>query len=59
MIAVDTNVLLYAHRPEMPLHAAAFKRLKRLAEAVDPWALPLFCLLEFVRVITHPLERLV
>ena len=32
MIAIDTNVLVYAHREEMPLHARAVERLRSLAE---------------------------
>jgi predicted nucleic acid-binding protein len=33
MIAVDTNILLYAHRGEMPPHALAKQRLVQLAKA--------------------------
>jgi len=54
VIAVDTNVLVYAHRAEMPLHAAATARLRVLVEGSMPWALPVFCIGEFVRVVTHP-----
>jgi hypothetical protein len=39
MIAVDTNVLVYAHRPETPFHAAAASALKlgrRAAPGKDP-----------------------
>ena len=54
MIAVDTNILIYAHREEMPLHAAAKARLIALAEGDALWAIPVFCIGEFVRVITHP-----
>ena len=32
MIAVDTNVLIYAHRAELELHEAAVERLVVLAE---------------------------
>lgn len=53
MIAVDTNILIYAHRGEVPEHAAALARLTQLAEGNAPWALPVFCLAEFVRVVTH------
>ena len=53
MIAVDTNVLVYAHREEMPLHAVALDRLRALVEGTTPWALPIFCIGEFVRVVTH------
>lgn len=54
MIAIDTNVLVYAHREEMPLHTTALERLRSLAEGGTPWALPTFCIGEFVRVVTHP-----
>lgn len=54
MIAVDTNVLIYAHRDGFPLHRDALGWLKHLAEGSRPWALPVFCLGEFVRIATHP-----
>ncbi|MDQ7844546.1 MAG: PIN domain-containing protein [Armatimonadota bacterium] len=53
-MAVDTNILIYAHREELPLHAAALRRLTELAEGPSSWGLPIFCLGEFVRVVTHP-----
>ena len=53
MIAIDTNVLVYAHREEAPLHPVALERLRALAEGDAPWALPVFCIGEFVRVVTH------
>ena len=54
MIAVDTNILVYAHREESPQHARALARLRQLAEGAQTWALPVFSLGEFVRVVTHP-----
>ncbi len=54
MIAVDTNILVYAHREELPQHVAARRRLVELAEGHALWGIPVFCLGEFVRVITHP-----
>jgi len=54
VIAVDTNVLLHAHRRELPRHAESLAALRRLAEGAVPWALPVFCLAEFVRIATHP-----
>ena len=54
MIAVDTNILVYAHREGLPLHAAARERLVALAEGDAAWAIPVFCLGEFIRVSTHP-----
>jgi predicted nucleic acid-binding protein len=53
VIAVDTNILVYAHREELPLHARAHHRLAGLAEGDVPWALPVFCIGEFLRVVTH------
>lgn len=53
MMAIDTNVLVYAHREETPLHTIAIERLRALAEGSTPWALPTFCIGEFVRVVTH------
>ena len=37
MIAVDTNVLVYAHRAESPFHTQAFECVKSLAEGGRPW----------------------
>ena len=53
MIAVDTNVLVYAHRAETALHQAATRRLVELAEGRGLWGLPVFCAGEFIRVVTH------
>ena len=36
-IAVDTNVLVHAHREESPKHAAAHARVVALAEAPSRW----------------------
>ncbi len=54
MIAVDTNVIVYAHRAETRQHPAALARLRALADSIEPWALPVFVLSEFLRVVTHP-----
>ena len=54
MIAIDTNVQIHAHREEMPLHDAALGLLRKLAEGGNPWGIPVPCLAEFVRVVTHP-----
>jgi uncharacterized protein len=54
MIAVDTNILIYAHREEAPQHAQAMRHVVRLAQGISPWSVPVFCLSEFVRVVTHP-----
>ncbi len=54
MIAVDTHILVYAHREEMPLHKKALSRLRQMSESAETWALPIFCITEFLRVVTHP-----
>ena len=54
MIAIDTNILVYAHRREMPQHESALRWLSHLAEGTAPWGIPVFCLGEFLRVVTHP-----
>lgn len=54
MIAIDTNILVYARREEAPHHRQAKKLLTALAEGVEPWAIPWPCVYEFVRVVTHP-----
>lgn len=53
MIAIDTNVLVYAHRAETEFHAAAARELIALAEGAAHWGLPIFCAVEFLRVVTH------
>lgn len=53
MIAVDTNVIVYAHREETLQHQQAVAWLTSLAEGVSPWGIPIFCVGEFVRIVTH------
>jgi toxin-antitoxin system PIN domain toxin len=54
MIAVDTNILVYAHREDSSWHAAAEPLVRTLAEASRPWAIPWPCLHEFAAIVTHP-----
>ena len=54
MIAIDTNILVYAHRRDSPFYDAASKRLAELAEGNASWALPWPCVYEFVVTVTHP-----
>ena len=54
MIAVDTNVLVHAHRKDSPFHERAFAVLRDLAEGMAPWAIPWSCLHEFYAKVTHP-----
>ena len=54
MIAVDTNILVHAHRADSPWHHAAGHRIAGLAEGGAPWAIPWPCVHEFMAVVTHP-----
>jgi toxin-antitoxin system PIN domain toxin len=54
LIAVDTNILVYAHREDSPFHQVAAKRLAELAESAAIWAIPWPCLHEFLSIVTHP-----
>ncbi len=54
MIAVDTNILVHAHRRDSPFHAGARQAVKELAEGKVAWAIPWPCLHEFYGVVTHP-----
>lgn len=54
MIAVDTNLLVYAHREDSPWHPVAYARIAELAESRAPWAIPWPCLHEFLAIVTHP-----
>jgi toxin-antitoxin system PIN domain toxin len=53
MVAVDTNILVYAHRADSEWHDVAKNRLCRLAENPTPWSIPWPCLAEFYSVTTH------
>jgi hypothetical protein len=54
MIAVDTNLLIYAHRADSPWHETASVQLRQLAESRRAWAIPWPCLHEFYSIVTHP-----
>lgn len=54
MIAVDTNILIYAHREESPHHPAALRCIENLAEGWVPWAIPWPCVHEFLSIVTRP-----
>ena len=53
MIAVDTNILVYAHRRESPLHESARDMLGTLAEEDRAWGIPWPCCYEFLGVVTN------
>ena len=54
MIAVDTNILVYAHREDSQWHDVAYSRIVNLAEGRAPWAIPWPCIHEFLAIVTHP-----
>ncbi|MFH1177926.1 MAG: TA system VapC family ribonuclease toxin [Acidobacteriota bacterium] len=54
MIAVDTNLLVYAHREDSPWQEAAYRCLAQLAEGRAAWAIPWPCICEFLAIVTHP-----
>lgn len=54
MIAVDTNILVYAHRADSPRHRAAAERVRTLAEGGARWCIPWSCVYEFLAIVTHP-----
>ena len=53
MIAVDTNILVYAHREESEWHEPAARAVRELAEGAAGWAIPWPCLHEFLAIATH------
>ena len=54
MIAVDSNLLVYAHRKDSPWHEAAYSHIAELSQSPAHWAIPWPCLHEFLAIVTHP-----
>ncbi|WP_425310583.1 TA system VapC family ribonuclease toxin [Ammonicoccus fulvus] len=54
MIAVDTNLLVYAHREDSPHHEPALRVLTDLIAGPRQVGIPWPCLHEFLAVTTHP-----
>lgn len=54
MIAIDTNLLVYAHREDSPWHTKALAALLGLAEGSTRWGIPWPCVHEFLAIVTHP-----
>ena len=54
MIAVDTNLLVYAHRTESPYHERALTELASLQHTPRSWGLPWPCVHEFLATVTNP-----
>ena len=54
MIAIDTNILVYAHRRDSEWHRPAAELIKKLAEGLNQWAIPWPVIHEFLAIVTHP-----
>jgi uncharacterized protein len=54
MIAVDTNLLVYAHREESQFHREAKSTIEDLRAGSFAWAIPWPCVHEFIAIVTHP-----
>ncbi len=54
MIAVDTNILVYAHREDSPWHDSAYSSIEEIAEGRSAWSIPWPCIHEFLSIVTHP-----
>jgi uncharacterized protein len=54
VIAVDTNILVYAHREDSRWHEPARSRLTSLAEGSEAWAITWPTVHEFLAIVTHP-----
>ena len=54
MIALDTNILVYAHRQDSDFHIPAAQAVQILATGKGSWAIPWPCLHEFLAIVTHP-----
>jgi uncharacterized protein len=54
LIAVDTNLLVYAHRVDAQHHRTALQLIESLRTERSPWAIPWPCVHEFISIVTHP-----
>ncbi len=54
MIAVDSNLLVYAHREDSEFHKASKEWVDGLRHQSAPWAIPWPCVHEFIAIATHP-----
>ena len=54
MIAIDTNLMVYAHRTGTPEHKAAKKAIEAAISRGQGWGIVFSCLAEFWSIVTHP-----
>ena len=52
MIAIDTNLLVYAYREDSEFYQVATENLRPVIEGSATWALPWPCVHEFIGVVT-------
>jgi toxin-antitoxin system PIN domain toxin len=55
VIAVDTNLLVYAHRSGTPEHRRARRAIENAASSDRGWGIALASVGEFWSIVTHPL----
>jgi uncharacterized protein len=53
VIALDTNILVYAHRKDSSFHARAAAFIRSWAEGPATWAIPWPCIHEFLAIVTN------
>lgn len=53
MIAVDTNLLVYAQREELPFHTRAREAVESLARGRSRWSIPWPCVHETIGILTN------
>ena len=54
MLLLDVNVLVYAHREEIPEHSRTLRWLEQKLNGDEPLGLSELVLSGFLRVVTHP-----
>ena len=54
MIAVDTNLLVYAHRTDSEFHAESKALVESLSAGTETWSIPWPCVHEFLAIVTNP-----
>jgi toxin-antitoxin system PIN domain toxin len=54
VIALDTNLLVYAHRTDNEFHSRSRTLVESLAAGNEAWAVPWPCAHEFLAIVTSP-----
>jgi toxin-antitoxin system PIN domain toxin len=54
LIALDANILVYAHRKDSEWNEVASDVVTKLAEGSQSWAIPWPCIHEFLSIVTSP-----